>query len=417
MTMIGELAQSGYFLFLIAPAIVLVTVVGWLEERGRVQPARRSLLVLLAATALALASLDLLMWTNPAGRSISSSPPALCVLPALVALLASLLRKFQEIIQLWKTDRLMLAIIGIGLLVLTGVLWLGEPSTFYVLLALAALLSLAWWIGTRTNRLVPVAISLVCLASLIYSGGGAFSIPGLDGAEWQLTVWQVEAGMGMLLAIFLSCALFYKCLLEGVHEGWRGTGWRMLLAMLLIGGSAYMVYWDGVWSAAHARVFEDHLPLAQFLLAVMAGAALGLALSGWRRLAGLAFVLVVCAVAIQAFLWGWNVSAFALTERRAERVNAAIERYYQANGRYPENLTELTPRYLLYLAPPVVVRLGGWCYQGGQDFYRLGYVSGQFSYERAAFEARVFDQVGNIPTGGWNCDQMVTRLKRGGLNY
>ena len=149
----------------------------------------------------------------------------------------------------------------------------------------------------------------------------------------------------------------------------------------------------------------------------MSGALLALSLSGWRRLVGLVFVFVICTVSIQALLSGWNTSAFRLTEQRAERVNTAIGRYFQANGRYPEGLADLTPLYLFFLPPPVVVRLGDWCYQGGRDYYRLGYVSGQFTYQQAVFQTELFAQAGELPDGGWNCDRMVEKYKGGGLNY
>jgi hypothetical protein len=417
MSFLGELAQLGLFLFLIVPSIVIVLGGSLLETRAGRQTARRNLLVSLTATVLTLSCLDLLLSTNPYGRGISSSLPALGMLPILVALLALQVRRSKEIVLLWKTDMVALVLLGLVGLVSAALLWLSEATTFYAVLALTAMLVLAWWAGTRLSRLLLVLLSLVCLGSLILTSGGAFFTPGLDFPAWVLTALQILTGVGMVLAIFLSSALLFTSLQGEAGIDWLNASWRILLAVLLVAGSAYMVYWDGIWSAAHARAFEDHLPFAQLLLALMAGASLALSLSGWRRLAGLVFVFVVCAVALQALLWGWNVSPFALTERRAERVDAAIERYYQTNGRYPESLTELTPRYLLILPPPVVVRLGGWCYQGGQDYYRLGYVGGQFSYQQAVFEARVFDQAGNVPSGGWNCDQMVARFKRGGLNY
>jgi hypothetical protein len=417
MSFLSELAQMGLFLFLIAPALVVVLGVSLLEKRSGEQSARRNLYTLMAAVVIALGCLDLLIWTNPYGRRISSSLPALGTLPALVALLALLARKSREIAQQWSTDKLLLAGLGLIGLVLAGFLWVGEPTTFYAVLALTLVLTLAWWAGSRPRGLLLVILSLVCLCILFITGGGAVFTPRLDYPAWVITALQVLAGVGMVLAIFLASALLYISLHSPEGIVWVDAAWRILLAILLVAGSAYIVYWDGVWSSMHARAFEDHLPFAQLLLAMMAGSLLALALPGWRKLTGLAFVFVICAVTIQALLWGWNVSAIELTENRAQRVNMAIERFYQSNGRYPGSLEELTPRYMLYVPPPVIVRLGGWCYQGGQDYYRLGYVSGQFTYQQAVFEAHIFDQAGNIPASGWNCDQMVDKFARGGLNY
>ena len=118
-----------------------------------------------------------------------------------------------------------------------------------------------------------------------------------------------------------------------------------------------------------------------------------------------------------ALSWGWNVSAFKLTEVRAARVDQAIADYYQDNQLYPADLTQLTPRYLLYLPPPVVVRRGSWCYQGGADFYRLGYVSGNFTYFEADFLAETFAQAGAVPAGSWNCDDQVEQFQTSTLSY
>jgi|WetSurMetagenome_2_1015567.scaffolds.fasta_scaffold131700_2 hypothetical protein len=417
MSFLGQFAQLGLFLFLIAPAIIVVLGVSWLELGGGEQSARRKLLVELAATFLMLACLDLLIWANPAGRRISSSFPAIGILPALVALLALLASKLTEMRQLWATDRILFAGLGLVGLVLAGLLWVGEPTTLYIVLALSVMLSLAWLAGTRASGLVLVGLSLVCLASQIFAGGGAFFTPGLDNPAWLLTVVQIIAGLSMVLGIFLSSAILFTSLQAGPATDRLLAGLRILLAVLLLAGGVYMVYWDGLWSSALSRVFEDHLPIAQFLLSVMSGTLLALSLAGWRKLAGLVFVFVICAVSIQALLWGWNTSAFTLTEQRAERVNTAIGRYYQAEGRYPEGLADLTPRYLIFLPPPVVVRLGGWCYQGGRDYYRLGYVSGEFTYQQAVFQAQLFAQTGELPDGGWNCDRMVEKFEHGGMNY
>jgi hypothetical protein len=189
------------------------------------------------------------------------------------------------------------------------------------------------------------------------------------------------------------------------------------LAAFLLAGAAYMVFWEGIWSAAHARAFEDHLPFLQFLLALAAGVLLFVSLRGAKRVAGIIFVFLVTVITTLAFIWGWNVSAFRLTERRASRVNRAVVAYYDDFGFYPASLAELCPRYLLYLPPPVVVRQEGWCYQSGVGYYRLGYVSGQFTYFEARFHAEVYARVGDLPMERWACDALVEKFNNGSLIY
>jgi hypothetical protein len=248
-------------------------------------------------------------------------------------------------------------------------------------------------------------------------GGGVFFTPGLEVAAWLWTTLQIVSVIVLLLTIFLPAALLYASLREETVLDPPRLGWRLVLIAVLVGGSAYTVFWDGVWSAAHARAFEDHLPLIHFLLSLMNGILLALSLRGRRRLAGPAFVVLVTAVNILALIWGWNVSAFELTERRAARVDQAVAQFYEDNNRFPTGLAELIPPYLLYLPPPVVVRQGGWCYQGGEDYYRLGFVSGQFTYSSAKFQTEIYAQVGESPQGSWYCDQLVAKFEVGELNY
>ena len=261
MSFLGQFAQLGLFLFLIAPAIIVVLGVSWFELRGGQPSPRRGLLVELAAMLLMLACMDLLIWANPAGRRISSSLPAIGILPVLVALVALLVSKSREIRKLWSTDRTLCAGLGLVGLVLAGLLWVGEPTTLYTGLALSAMLVLAWLAGIRAGWPLLLGLSLVCLASQIFAGGGAFFIPGLDNPPWLLTIVQIIAGLSMVLGIFLSSAILFTCLKDRAGTDRLRTGLRILLAVLLVAGCAYMVYWDALWSSALSRVFEDHLPL------------------------------------------------------------------------------------------------------------------------------------------------------------
>jgi len=118
-----------------------------------------------------------------------------------------------------------------------------------------------------------------------------------------------------------------------------------------------------------------------------------------------------------ALTWGWSLNAFDLTRSRASHVEQALVRYHQEQGIYPSKLDDLTPRYLLFVPPPLVVRRVGWCYQGGEDFYRLGYVSGDFTYMNAYFKVEVFSQAGEPPQEGWSCDAIAQKFQAGNIGY
>jgi hypothetical protein len=417
MARLEALLQLGQFFFLIIPATILV-LGAWLVGPGGHKIQERSrLLLLLSLAALALASLGLLIWTNPYGRELSSSIPAFGVLPVLVALMVMILRKPQALTRLWATDKAILIGFAVIFLILFGFLWLAEALTFYVVMVLTAALSVAWLIGTRLGSNWLTALSLVSVALMLIGGGGSFFTTGLEQTPWFRSALQIASGVSMLLAIFLSGAVVYGGL-RGEEKLDSGEVLkRLVLVMLLIGGIAYQVFWDGIWSAAHARAFEDHLPFAHFILSLAVGVVLAIALRGWRRLAGPIFVLLLSGATTLALILGWNVSAFELTQQRAAKIDAQVVHFYQDNSRYPSDLAELTPRYQLYLPPPVVVSQGGWCYQGDEDYYRLGYVSGQFTYFTQNFDIEVYAQAGEPPAGGWNCDEILAGIESGELGY
>ncbi|NMC79425.1 MAG: hypothetical protein GYA59_08700 [Chloroflexi bacterium] len=415
MTTIRNLILFGAYFFLVIPAII-VMLGAWLVRDGEQETVTHTKLRLLAfAPVLALAILDVLLWANPYGRSISSSLPALGMMPVVVALLVLVVKNFSKIAGLWPTDDVFLAVLALASLILLGLLWVGEAQTFYAVVVLAAVSTLAWWVGERSGLLFLTILCLVCVGLVVFINGGVFSVPGLDDwGEWQ-TVLMIGTSILALLAILLGAALVYAGLRGEAPLNWKDLGGRLGLAALLVGSSAYMVFWDGIWSAVRARAFEDHLPFTSFLLSLIAGVLLTASLRGWRRLAGPLYVVVVTAVATLALVWGWHVSAFTLTERRAVRLEQAVTRFQQENGHYPASLGELTPRYLLYLPPPVVTRQGGWCYQGGDDYFRLGYVSGTFTYFRADYRAQVYAQRGELPQEPWNCDRLVAQFEAGEL--
>jgi len=418
MISINEIWELGQFFMLVVPSILVVVGMGLVGSRKREGWERRRLLFLLVSTVVSLGLLDLLILTNPNGREISSSLTAIGVLPVTVALLVALFNQPGELKRLWLEEKLLVTALAAASVALLGLLWWLEPLTLYVVLIPTAVMGLALLLARRLGMLWLTVLSLVITACAVWLGGGWFWIPEMDAPAWQATMRALLTGAVILLTILLPAALLYASLRGEEPVDRRHLAWSIGLAILLLVSAASLVYWDGIWSAAHARAYEDHLPFAQLLLSLMAGVLLALALRGRRRWVGPAYTLLVMVLCVAALSAGWRVSAFELTAQRAERVTAAIQAYHQERGSYPAELGELSPGYLLLLPPPVVVRQGGWCYQGDHGGYRLGYVSGDFTYFEANFRAETFAQSGDVPAAGaWRCDEMVERLERGDVSY
>jgi hypothetical protein len=91
-----------------------------------------------------------------------------------------------------------------------------------------------------------------------------------------------------------------------------------------------------------------------------------------------------------------SVNFRQLTEARAERARQAIEAYYAREGRYPETIQQLIPWYAISLPKPVIIYGQGWCYQGGEDYYRLGYLDSEHWSSPIRF-GRVYSAKGHSP--------------------
>jgi hypothetical protein len=418
------------FVPFLIPSLLLAGGAVLIAQSDRLEVPRRRLFLLMFAAPVTIYLLAGVIWTNPYGRHISSSVIGFGVLIVLVALLVLLLNRLGEIARLRRTDLLLLVV---WLVLMVGgfvFLYITEPLSCYIVLGMSAFLGLAWWLGTRSGLWVLVLIGVAALAAVFLGAGGSFFIPGAGMPDWLRNALQIAGGLSMVVCLILAAALVYRALRRDPPLPRGKVLLCLAMAAVLVVGSAYFAYWEGIWSSAHARAFEDHLPFAQFMVNLLVGVLLVILLlrrksdptsapskGGPRYLAGPAFTILATTITVLAFILGWRVSAFEITKRRAERVESALQAYYQDHGRYPQALGELAPRYQLVLLPPVVVRIGGWCYQGGGDSYRLGFVSGQFTYFDSQFRTEIAGQAGQPEMGDWPCDELVRRLQAGGLIY
>lgn len=406
----------GGYSFLVLPAIVLFAVSFFDRSQDLERPSRPKLIVFLSLTTLVLALLGLLIWFNPYGREISSSLPAYGVLIVLVALLGYLIYHTRELVGLWSANKVLVSILVLAFLGLFGFLWLADHSAFYITVVPAVVIALVWSLP-RVGYAFLGILSLLVLVALVFTTGGWVYIPGANLPVWARTVLSILTGIAILLSILLPASLFYTSLRDSTPLKKSRLLWSLVLSVVLLAGAAYQIAWDGIWSSAHARAFEDHLPFVHFMLSLIAGVLLALTLRGWRRLVGPLYTLLVTTIAVLVLAWGWNLSAFETTEGRAARVDNAITSYYRDHGAYPANLGELSPRYLFVLSPPVVVRTGGWCYQSVGEAYRLGYISGDFTYFAADFKVVTYAQKGSLSSGVWDCDEWLARFQAKELAY
>jgi hypothetical protein len=157
----------------------------------------------------------------------------------------------------------------------------------------------------------------------------------------------------------------------------RYTGKEILLVFasgsLLLARTLYDLYWFMIWDAT-TDPLEYLWMLIPIPVVLLSGTVLCIVLPGKKKLAGFLYALLIIALMIEVSARAQHVDYRKLTEERAERITQGIEKYFVREGHYPQTLQQLTPWYIVSLSEPVIIYGQRWCYQGGEDYYRLGYL-------------------------------------------
>lgn len=193
----------------------------------------------------------------------------------------------------------------------------------------------------------------------------------------------------------------------------------LALSALLLANTLRDLHWLTVWGSTWGDT-GDLVGFSLFgsvLAATTSGLTLSTTLSERRRLVALGYPLLVMALMVAVFLRARQVDFYQVTEERAQRIAQAIESYYVRNDRYPEDLAQLTPRYALWLPGPVIVYNQDWCYDGGDKYYRLGYVTRSHWRNpptRLRFSAptgRIYQTGGEVPDLPAICEEEIAALE------
>ncbi|GJM41799.1 MAG: hypothetical protein DHS20C20_20810 [Ardenticatenaceae bacterium] len=198
--------------------------------------------------------------------------------------------------------------------------------------------------------------------------------------------------MILTLALVVSTSLLYLGL--SLYQKWQqalmaeGDGSEILqqhlrktavlllsLGFLLFMKALHNLYWFMIWDSTVDSL--DYMWLVVPILALSFWGPILFHISSGKTRQG---VLIIYSLLLPLLLIGitanvQRVDFRQLTETRAEQVSDAIENYYGRYGRYPQNLNQLTPRYILSLSEPIIIYGQTWCYEGADDYFRLGYVS------------------------------------------
>lgn len=232
---------------------------------------------------------------------------------------------------------------------------------------------------------------------------------------------QTVAGLTGLavLAFILAALLLDKKIKAEAMEYWgRGRLLLIMAGLLILAVIAVIIRLHTVsTTTCHVvRFFSSPWIEGMAAAALIAGMLVGVG-SGRSRGAGLNFIILV--PALIAGVTGEQILNIQRSDR-PERVTQAIELYRADHGAYPSSLASLTPTYLTFIPKPLTGRDQIWCYQGGPDYYRLGYVYYQRYYDPTFpdpyAEIKIHAAAGQPPPGSWVCDRELERVElTGGL--
>jgi hypothetical protein len=398
-------------------AFILVLIERWLAIQHEPPANQHRRIFYWGTAAFMLLLVDLLVaaWEHLAPDSGAAQFAFLFILIAIVPLqvgaLVFLLTKWQVIAEIGQESLLFLLPVA-ALLIVVAVI---NTGLILLLLAATILIALLWQIKGRALDWLSGLVLLALLIQKIFQPDMPFLNNALTSSIAALPGVVVNAILAalMILAYVLPALLVFHSLNTGEHKSSAHRVLRLGLAVLLLLLVAYDVGENAFWASAQSRFASDNFPF-QAVLPLVFGLLLALFLSGWRRLVGAAYGLLVPALLIAAFVAGWNISNTAVTEGRAQSIENALASYYQHYGRYPDLLDQLTPGYLPFELPPAGNNLDrSWCYQSGPDAYRLGYISVKFTvpYRMPDVSVAILQQVGNLPQNTWECVQKAQAVK------
>jgi hypothetical protein len=339
--------------------------------------------------------------------------------PAVFATLAALLVHLSATPELWSRATLWIALPGVlTIAALLSHLTVKVDRSVIAMVFISAITALVWqaweWRGKR-RWLAYLALFLLLL--IVCAGYLTPTSWLMNRPKWlydfiligNLFVWPI-------VAVVLVARLVHTSLASDQPSNWTAAVIHLAVAVLLLLVTGHLIVTETVWVQA-----EDSLsviPIVVFTAGVAAAMLLAWVVRGWRRLAALIFVLLVMLTASYASALGWRMSPTGLTEVRAEKIERAIQRYYERNGQYPSELAALTPFYLWRIPPPMIFRDQTWCYEGGDGYYRLGYVhQPTFGVPPEYISIRIHAALGEPLKSSWPCDDELEKAKSKAPGY
>jgi len=405
--------------FLVVIPIGLIVTGGLLvQKRGNPDTVGQRYFLFLTWTAIGLLTPVVINWTFPR-LNIGIGTLFIPIIPALIVMILLHAGARRDLSGKQRAP----IYVGIILLLVLGVarFWLSDSADDQyllevvlegtMLLSISVFVFIVWKWGNRFPLLFAI-IAILYLALFNWFELGALSIP--DDASLDSLI---RLGISALAYLVIPGYVIAVIAMFGLNvpkpvTGSNGQSIGLCFIAIFLWGFVFYTYtWLGIWDGA-----DDGVRWILILFATMAsvtsiGVVIGMTVSGWRRWLGLPFAIVIIAVlygGVLLLLNGFSDYS-AMTEDRAWHIQQGIERFHAKTGWYPLSLDELTPSEMLRIPLPLIVPGQNWCYQGGSNYYRLGLVYREH-WSSPYFSVRVYASAGDIPDGGWECDERLAEV-------
>ena len=354
--------------------------------------------------------ITILVFTTPWERG-SISFLWIVFIPVTASVLALIVILFFSARSVWagnKLRTLLLLLIDLSLLILLGIIS-GLTTPLYIIIGgvfVAAVWKIWNWIGKKFLLVWGVQMILLCVS--IWAADANTKL--IESPIWlssivQLAVFALIPAMGITVA----AGIVYDLLTRSQTLDWRRVIFTSSLIVSILFLIGYQIYLASVWDVATDGLGGIFLWMIVSIAAIVIAVVMAWFLPGKHRLIMLIFAVLV-PLSMQSALWlgshspngQWGESPSYITERRAERIAHAIQGYYEDHGSYPQFLSDLFPWNLIYTPRPIMILGLTWCYEGGRDFYRFGYVYRQYFSTPAS--VKIHASSGEPPDPYWPCD-------------
>jgi hypothetical protein len=326
----------------------------------------------------------------------------------------------------------LLVLLSMIILVIGSAIILHLVNGLTAILALLMLTIAGWEFATRpviklaqTNARLCMVAGLLCLAGLLVPTSllvdHPLSLPQPFGTLFDIALFILPS-LG-LIVFDLLIQTGIVSLVERQDAGGdesaqrparpgpatKGGWFAIVLGLLLLARILYNLYWINVWDHTVDSI-EFLWMILPLLTALFAALLLIEPLAQKARLVGPLYLLFVPALLIATYISAGQVDYRQLTADRAARIDQAIQAYHARQGVYPKNLGQLTPLYILAIPGPVIINGAGWCYDGGDEYYRLGAVF-RGNWWDPVITGRVYETQGIVPDLPPLCEREIVEFK------